>query len=211
MHRVLVRSLLALALAATPVAAQLPTGTPADFAATSRSTFRSCDTVAGTDPFTGRPYGVGQCLHATVYVGRSTLTGQWGMSAEWFATLLGEPTERATVDGWVSGLAFSAMDFGTRDPDAWHFGTWGLPTAHPLPSTVFGYSSYLTAASLPTEIYFMRDFTYPDPSTASGLWYDDRWGSLELVSHSVVPEPASVILVASGLLVLGGVRLRRRR
>jgi hypothetical protein len=193
-------ALLALCLAAQSLRADLVF--PDDFAVTRGWTFHRCET-----------YGFGSgssftlasgCVDGIAYYGQSTTTGLYGVTYDFWSSVIGTvPNNGSAIVSVMKGIIFGGRD----ELGASQWVIIGSPYSYFNLSSItsgiyFSPLLYETSPILDTGGLFLGR----DASCQCGL--DQRFGT---VGFTTVPEPATFVLVGSGLIAIGLAKNRRRR
>lgn len=190
-------ALLAVCLVAHPLRADLVI--PDNFTVTTGWTFERCETFGFTD---GTRSTI--CVDGLAYLGQNTTTGIYGVTYDFWQTVLAPPPTGSYVFAGMNGFALDCTD------------AEGNYTWRTVGSLFFGSGVYLTSGVAYNDCWTETSrivatsalFVGLD-NTPSGFGFgDDRWGSVAAVT---IPEPATVALVGSGLIALGMVTRRQRR
>jgi hypothetical protein len=149
-----------------------------------------------TPPYTHYP--VTYCMDVTAYLGFSTVTGEWGLSGVMFTSLMGEPSPGGGAD--LLEMRYEWRD--AADPDGFPH-----PSRFYRPSGVSPFTVYTPLTDQTSEMICIRYLVSGGPGVTGS---DTRAGTLTLVSATTIPEPATLVLVGSGLIAVGGIGLGRR-
>lgn len=142
------------------------------------------------------------CADGVVNYGFSAALGQYGFTYNFATTIFTPPPVGATLFGYMIGVRFGWIDGGI--PNTVGPGCLAFGCTTPLVSGSF-FSPHLTDTSPLVEYdgyFFGQDPLSPDPTS------DDRWTRATVTA---TPEPATLALLAPGLVGLGAMARRRRR